>query len=208
MRFEGVVVDLAVVGPNTVLRGVEDLAREIHLRAVREVPAMIETHAEDGIARLQHGQIHRGIRLRTRVRLHVGVVGAEELLGAIDSQLLGDIHVLATTVIALARIAFGIFVGEHGTLRLEHARARIVLGGDQLDVIFLTLPFGAHRSGELWVESGNGHLSGEHRRGLGKAGGGKRRILAEGGGWPALSSCNQAKRCSTTAFQAEAMFGR
>ncbi len=113
------------------------------------------------------------------MRLHVGVIGAEELLRTIDRKLLGHINMLTAAVIALTRIALGVFVGQHRTLRLEHARTRIVLGGDQLDVIFLTLPFGTHRSGELWVESGNGHVSRKHRRGLGGAGGGKRRILAE-----------------------------
>jgi hypothetical protein len=45
---------------------------------------MIETHAEDGITRLEHGEIDGRVGLRTGVRLHVGVVGAEELLGSID----------------------------------------------------------------------------------------------------------------------------
>ena len=84
LRFESVVVDLAVIGTDAVLRGVEDLAREVHLRAVRKVTAMIETHTEDGITRLEHGEIDGRVGLRTGVRLHVGVVGAEELLGSID----------------------------------------------------------------------------------------------------------------------------
>ena len=73
------------------------------------------------------------------MRLHVGVVGAEELLGAVDGELLGDVDEFAAAVVALARIAFGVLVGEHRALGFEHARAGVVLRGDQLDVIFLAL---------------------------------------------------------------------
>ena len=73
------------------------------------------------------------------MRLDVGVIGVEQLLGAVDGQLFGDIHELAAAVVALARIAFGVLVGQHRTLGLEHARAGVVFRGDQLDVIFLAL---------------------------------------------------------------------
>ncbi len=88
---------------------------------------------------LQQRQVDGGVGLRAGVRLHVGVVGAEQLLGAVDGQLLGDVDVLAAAVVALARIAFGVLVGQHRALRLEHARAGVVLRGDQLDVLFLAL---------------------------------------------------------------------
>src|SRR6185436_1098477 len=48
-----------------------------------------------------------------------------------------DIDVFAAAVIALARVAFGVLVGEQRALRREHGRAGVVLGGDQLDVVFL-----------------------------------------------------------------------
>ena len=117
----------------------EQLAGEIDLGAVREMAAVIEAHAEDRVARLDQREVRRGVGLRARVRLHVGVVGAEQFLGAIDGELLGDVDELAAAVVALARIAFGVLVGEHRALRFEHARAGVVLRGDQLDVIFLAL---------------------------------------------------------------------
>ena len=52
LRGECVVVDFAVVRANAVLHGAEEFAGEIHLGAVREVTAVIETHAEDGVAGL------------------------------------------------------------------------------------------------------------------------------------------------------------
>ena len=106
-------------------------------------------------------EIRGRVRLRAGVRLHVRVGGAEQLLGAIDRELLGDVDVLAAAVVALARIAFGVLVREHRALRLEHARARVVLGSDQLDVVFLALPLGVERRLELGIESGNLHIGGE-----------------------------------------------
>jgi hypothetical protein len=58
-------------------------------------------------------------------------------LHALDRQRLGDVDELAAAVVALARVAFGVLVGEHAALRLEHARAGVVLRGDQLDVVLL-----------------------------------------------------------------------
>ena len=85
------------------------------------------------------------------MRLHVGVIGAEQLLGAVDGQLLDLVDVFAATVVTLARITFGIFVGQAAALSLHHALAGVVLRGDQLDVIFLTLIFGIHRCQECIV---------------------------------------------------------
>jgi hypothetical protein len=42
---------------------------------------------------------------------------AEQLLAAVDRQLLGDVDVFAAAVVALARIAFGVLVGELAALR-------------------------------------------------------------------------------------------
>ncbi|MNZ12287.1 hypothetical protein D3C78_291620 [compost metagenome] len=96
------------------------------------------------------------------MRLDVGVVGAEQLLGAVDGQLLDDVDVLATTVVALARIAFGVLVGQHGTLGFHHRRAGVVLGGDQLDVLFLALSFLLHRGKEFGIVAGEGQITAEH----------------------------------------------
>jgi len=87
---------------------------------------VVEAHAENTVARLEQRQIHGRVRLRARVRLYVGEVRAEELLGAIDREALGDIDEFATPVVALARIAFGVFVGQHRTLRFEHAGTRVI----------------------------------------------------------------------------------
>ena len=66
---------------------------------------------------------------------------AEQLLGALDRQRLGDVDELAAAVVALARIALGVLVGHHRALRLEHRPRDDVLGGDQLDLVLLAAEF-------------------------------------------------------------------
>jgi hypothetical protein len=48
------------------------------------------------------------------------------------------VHDVATTVVPLARIAFGVLVGEDATHGLEHRNRREVLGRDEFDVPLLS----------------------------------------------------------------------
>jgi hypothetical protein len=105
---------------------------------VGQVAAFGQAHAHDRVARLGEGHQHGLVGLRTGVRLDVGGFGAEQLLQAVDGQLLGDVDVLAATVVALARIAFGVLVGQLRALRFHDRLADVVFGGDQFDVLFLT----------------------------------------------------------------------
>ena len=52
---------------------------------------------------LEQRVVHRGVGLRAGVRLDVRVLGAEQRLGAVDRELLGDVDVLAAAVVASAR---------------------------------------------------------------------------------------------------------
>ena len=52
---------------------------------------------------------------------------------------LGDVDELAAAVVALARIAFGVFVGQHRAGRLEHGAADEILRRDQLEAVVLPL---------------------------------------------------------------------
>ena len=54
----------------------------------------------------------------SRVRLHVGVVGTEQLLGALDGRGLDLVDMFAAAVVTLARIAFGVLVGQARCLGL------------------------------------------------------------------------------------------
>src|SRR5262245_48455552 len=101
--------------------------------------AMSQVETEHGVAGLERCQINRGVGLRTAMRLHVGKLGAEELLCTIDGKLLDDIDVLATAVVTLSRIAFGIFIGEHATGGLHHSRACVAFARNHLEAVGLAL---------------------------------------------------------------------
>jgi hypothetical protein len=97
-----------------------------------------------------------------RMGLHVGVVRTEELPGPIERELLGNFDVLTAAVIALGRIAFRVLVREHGALCFQHTRARVVFRGNQLDMVFLTLPLVHERVREFGIEPGDLHTGGKH----------------------------------------------
>ncbi|MNI25278.1 hypothetical protein D3C73_789200 [compost metagenome] len=122
-----VVIDQAGVGVDAVLHGVVQLARGRHFGAVGQVTAVGQAHAENGVAGLQQGQVHGAVGRGTGVRLDVGVIGTEQLLGALDGQRLNLVDVFAATVVALARITFGVFVGQATALRFHDAFAGVVL---------------------------------------------------------------------------------
>ena len=77
--LELVVVDPLVVLPHAVGDDGVELAGEIQRMAVREVAAVRQVHPEHRVARLQQREVDRHVRLRAGVRLHVGVLGAEQL---------------------------------------------------------------------------------------------------------------------------------
>ena len=147
--FQFVVVQQPVVAPHAVLHGAEPLAGQVGRRAVGQVAAGGEAHAQDRVARLQQGEEHRLVGLRAGMRLHVGERAGEQLLRPIDRQLLGHIDIHAAAVVAPARIALGVFVGQHRALRLQHRGGDDVLAGDQLDAVLLADQFGAECGGQL-----------------------------------------------------------
>jgi len=115
------------------------LARDVHRTAVRQVAAMLERQPHDGVARRQHRVVDGLVGLRTGMRLDVGIFRAEQLFHALDRERLGLVHEFAAAVIALARIALGVLVGEHRAGGVQDGRTCVILRGDQLDVVFLPL---------------------------------------------------------------------
>ena len=136
---DGVEVELLGVGVHAVVHGLEPLAAHVHRRAMGEVAAVAEVHAQDRVARLQQRQEHREIGLGAAVGLHVGPGGTKQLLGPLNRQFLDGVHVLAAAVVALGRQTLGVLVGEHRALGLHHGPGGEVLGGDQLQVRFLAI---------------------------------------------------------------------
>jgi len=82
----------------------------------------IERHPQYRVAGLEEGKVRGRVGRRARVRLHVDVLGAENLLCPVDGKVLHHIDVLAPTVVALSRIPLGVFVRERRPQRGEHRR--------------------------------------------------------------------------------------
>ena len=122
--------------------------------AVGEMSAMREIHPEHGVAGLQQREVHGHVRLRARMRLHVGVLGAEQRLRALDRERFGDVDELAAAVVALARIAFGVLVRQHRAGGFEDGMADEIFRRDQLEALVLPALFVAHGLGDLGIGVG------------------------------------------------------
>ncbi len=83
--------------------------------------------------------------------------------GAFDREHFDLIDVFAAAVVALRRIAFGVFVRQHRALRLQHSRACVIFRRDQLDVIFLALLLIGNRLPQRIVVAGKLHFGIEHQ---------------------------------------------
>ena len=150
LALHGVVVDLFLV-IEAVGDDVEPLAAHVQGHAVGEVAAFGQAHAHDGVAGLEEGQKHGFVGGGAAVRLHVGRVGAEQLLDAFNGQALGHVHIFAAAVVALAGVAFGVLVGQLGALGRHHGGRGVVLAGNQFDVLFLAAVLGLDRGEQFGV---------------------------------------------------------
>ena len=130
-------VDQRVLAADAVWVHVVEAAREVDLEPVGEVTAVVEAQAQDRVAGLDQGEVGGHVGRPAGVRLDVGVVGAEQLLGAVDGKLLDLVHPLAAAVVAVPRVALGVLVGQHRADRLQHRRPGEVLRRDQLQLIAL-----------------------------------------------------------------------
>src|SRR5215211_2725805 len=135
-----VVVDVSVLA-DTVVDEVVGPAGEVELHPVREVPAVGEVHGENLVAGVHERCVGGLISLAPRVRLHVDVLRAEELYRPLDGEVLDLVYLLATAVVALARIAFRVLVGKDRALRREDRGRGEVLACDQLDGLALAFEF-------------------------------------------------------------------
>ncbi len=151
---ELVVVDPLIVFTDAVRHDGVELSGEVERMAVSEVAAVRQVHAKDGVARLEEREVHRHVRLRAGVRLHVDVVRAEELFGARDGERLGDIDELAPAVVPFARVTFRVLVGQHGAGRFENGLADEVLRGDQLEPAVLSMHFLRDRPRDVGIRIG------------------------------------------------------
>ena len=110
-----------------------------------------QIHPEKRVAWLKK-RGHRGeVRRRAGVGLDIGVVGAEELLGAIDRELLDFVDDLAAAIVALARKSLGVLVGQRRSHRFEDRGRNEVLARDQLEATVLPLDLTTDEGRNLWI---------------------------------------------------------
>lgn len=131
-----VVVNVAF-GGNAVADEVVDLCAAGDRGAVGEMAAGGEGHGEDGVARLAPSEINGFIGVGAGMGLDVGMVGMEELLGALNGEGLNLVHVFVAAVVALTRVAFAILVGEDGAHGFQNVGGDIVLAGDEFKAVAL-----------------------------------------------------------------------
>ncbi len=151
-----VIVDQMIALADLVGHRPEPFAGLVGGRAVGQVTAAGQIHAEEGVAGRQQGLEHRLVGLGPRVRLDVGEGAAEQGLGALAGEVFGDVDIFAAAIVAAARIALGIFVGQDGALRLQHRPRDDVLGGDQLDLLLLTAQFALDAAEDVGIGLGEG----------------------------------------------------
>ena len=113
--------------------------------------AVGKAHAHDSVAGLEQSHINCGISLRAGVRLYVRELCAEQLLCALNCDILDDINVLAAAVVALPGVALGVLVGEYAAHSCHYSRGNDVLAGDKLQISLLALQLQVHCVSDLAV---------------------------------------------------------
>ncbi|MNW67505.1 hypothetical protein D3C74_460960 [compost metagenome] len=88
------------------------------------------------------------------MRLDVGEVRAEQFLDALDGQGLDDVDFFAAAVVAAARVAFGVLVGQHRALGLHDGLGGVVLRGDHFQAALLAGQFSVDALRHLRVKCG------------------------------------------------------
>ena len=83
------------------------------------------------------------VGVNTGVRLHVGMLSAEEGAGVLGSNRLNGVDVLAAGVEAVTGGTLGVLVGEPGTHGRKDGQGCVVLGSDELEGMTLVGQFGS-----------------------------------------------------------------
>jgi len=151
-----VIVDAFGLGTYAVGLHVEHLPGEIQRVPVRQVPSVGQAHAEDGVSWFADSHVDGDIRLGAGVRLRVDMFRAEQFLCPLLRERLHPVHEFASTVVAPARIAFGILVGQDRACSLQHRFTHEVLGCDEFEGLMLPSRFAGNRVGNFGSTTDSG----------------------------------------------------
>ena len=86
--------------------------------------------------------------------LNVGVLGAEQLAGALNGDVLHHVHAVAAAVVSLGGVALGVFIGQHRANGHHHGLGDHVLGSDELQTVSLAVQLGVNGGGNGGVKLG------------------------------------------------------
>ena len=139
--FHRIVVDHAGFRVKTVGIALIEDSGSVHGRTMCKVTSLAEIQAHEGITRLKAGHGDRHVGLGAGMGLDIGIFGIIELAEPVDCDLLDLVHHLASTVVSLSGIPFGIFVCTDGPHRLHHLVADIILRCDQFETGGLPVAF-------------------------------------------------------------------
>ena len=79
---------------------------------------------------LHHRQVDTHVGLGARMRLDIGVLSTEKLLGPFAGKVFGDVYILAAAVVATTGVALSILVGHHRAHRSHDRRRHEILRSD------------------------------------------------------------------------------
>ncbi len=131
-----------------------------------EVTAEGEAHGEDGVAGAQERRVGGEDGGGPGVRLHIGVLGAEEGFRPVDGEAFGGVDDLAAAVVAGGGVALGVLVGEGRAEGFQHGGRGEVLGGDELEAGGLPGELAEQDVGDLGVLVAKGVCGGCDRHGV------------------------------------------
>ncbi len=131
--FYGIVVKGFGFRVEVVIDDVVEGSGEVGLEAVAEVTAGFDGEGEDGFAGLEESHEGSDIGVGSAVGLDIRVAAVEELFGPVAGEVFRLVVEDTATVVSLAGIALGIFVGETGTHGVHDGGADMVFTGDEFE---------------------------------------------------------------------------
>jgi hypothetical protein len=123
----------------------------VYLATMSQMTAMIEIHGQYFPSLGDEREIYGLIGLRTGMGLQIGMFRSKEFLGPLSSERFDFIHYLATAIVPIAGITFGVFVGQTGAGGFHHRLTGKVLRSDQLQVALLSFIFFPNQPLNLWI---------------------------------------------------------
>ena len=124
------------------------------------MPALIETHSQNGIARLQKRGKDGDIGRCAGMGLDVGMIyEPNSFLARSIAKLLDDVHIFTAAVVTLAGVAFGVFVGQHRPLRFQDGAGNDVFRRDQFQLVVLPAFFFLNGRVNVGIGFGQGRIT-------------------------------------------------